>query len=113
MRININLTEEQEKAILTQFVSIEIYLQQMIDVRAWRIINNIVREYAKGNCKVEGITAQEQAIINAKLEDKIIVQPDRLPNKVKAIIVRRAKVKSAVEKIAEQELLDKPMKPIK
>lgn len=110
MQININITEEQEKAILTQFISIKAYLQQMIDNRAWRIMNNIVREYAKGNCKVMGVTTAEQAIIDAKLEDKIIVQPDRLPNEVKAIIVRRAKVKSAVEKIAEQEAEFKEVK---
>lgn len=103
MQININITSEQEKALLTQFVSIEAYLQQMIDNRAWRVMNNIVREYAKGNCKVIGVTGEEQAIINAKLSNKIIVQPDNLPDEVKQIIVRRADVKSAVEKIAEQE----------
>lgn len=103
MQININITEEQEKALLTQFVSIEVYLQQMIDNRAWRIMNNIVREYAKGNCKVIGITTAEQAIINAKMKDKIIVNVDNIPDKIKQIIVRRADVKSAVEKIAEHE----------
>ena len=103
MQININISSEQEKAILTQFVSIKIYLQQMIDNRAWRIINNIVKEYAKGNCNVVGVTKEEQTIINAKLSNKIIIQPDNLPNEVKQIIVRRADVKSAIEKIAEQE----------
>ena len=103
MQININITNEQGKAILTQFVSIKTYLQQMIDTRSWRIMNDIVREYAKGNCKVVGITAEEQTVINSKLSNKIIVQPDNLPDEVKQIIVRRADVKSAVEKIAEQK----------
>ena len=104
MQVNINISSEQEKAILTQFVSIEVYLQQMIDNRAWRIMNDIVREYAKGNCKVVGITAEEQMVINSKLSNKIIVQPDNLPDEVKQIIVRRADVKSAVEKIAEEKI---------
>ena len=103
MQININITSEQEKAILTQFISIEAYLQQMVDSRSWRIMNDIVKEYAKGNCNVVGVTKEEQTIINAKLSNKIIVQPDNLPEEVKQIIVRRAKVKSMVEKIAEQE----------
>ena len=103
MQININISGEQEKALLTQFVSIEAYLQQMIDARAWRIMNDIVREYAKGNCKVVGVTTEEQAMINARLENKIIVQPDNLPNEVKQIIVRRAEVKSMVDKIKEEK----------
>ena len=103
MQININITSEQEKALLTQFISIEAYLQQMIDGRAFKIMNDIVKEYAKGNCKVVGVTAQEQEIINTKLSNKIIVQPDSLPDEVKQIIVRRADVKTAVEKIAEQK----------
>ena len=113
MQVNINISSEQEKAILTQFVSIKVYLQQMIDNRAWRIMNYIVKEYAKGNCKVIGVTTTEQAIIDEKLKDKIIVNVDNIPNDVKEIIVRRADVKSAVEKIAEQELLDNPTKPTK
>ena len=104
MQVNINISNEQEKALLTQFVSIKIYLQQMIDNRAWRIMNDIVREYAKGNCKVIGVTTEEQTIINTKLSNKIIVQPDNLPKEVKQIIVKRADVKSVVEKIAEQEM---------
>lgn len=103
MQVNINISSEQEKAILTQFISIKVYLQQMINNRATRIMNNIVKEYAKGNCNVVGVTVEEQATINAKLEDKIIIQSDNLSNEVKQIIVRRADIKSAVEKIAEQE----------
>lgn len=107
MQINISLSEEQEKALLTQFVSIEAYLQQMIDNRAWRIMNDIAREYAKGNCEVVGVTVEEQAIINAKLKDKITVNSDNIPDEVKQIIVRRADVKSAIGKIAEQEEMHK------
>ena len=104
MQININISSEQEKAILTQFISIKTYLQQMIDNRAWRIMNDIVREYAKGNCKVIGVTIEEQAIITAKLKDKIIVNVDDIPNEVKEIIVRRANVKNMVEKIKEETI---------
>lgn len=103
MQVNINISEEQEKALLTKFISIEVYLQQMIDTRAWKIMGDIVREYAKGNCEIIGITTDEQAIIDEKLKDKIIVNADNIPNDVKEIIVRRADLKSAVDKIKEEK----------
>ena len=103
MQVNINISSEQEKAILTQFISIEVYLQQMIDTRSWRIVNYIVKEYAKGNCKVIGITTEEQAIIDTKLKDRIIINVDNIPNEVKRIIVKRADVKSMVDKIKEEK----------
>ena len=104
MQVNINISSEQEKAILTQFISIEVYLQQMINNRAIRIMNDIVKEYAKGNCKVVGITAEEQVIIDTKLKDKIIVNADDIPDEIKEIIIRRADVKSMVEKIKEEKI---------
>ena len=103
MKININISEEQEKAILTKFVSIEAYLQQMIDNRAWRIMNDIVRGYAKGQVELDVLTANEQKIFD-KIKNRIITNVDNLPKDVKALIVKRAKVKSAVEK-QEDEIL--------
>jgi len=100
MQININLSEEQIKALLTEYTSIKEYCQRVVENRANRIMEQIVRNYAD---KLEGVTTDEQAIINAKLAGKIIVKPDKLPEEVKRIIVRRAKVKSAIEKIKEQK----------
>jgi len=113
MQINISLSEEQIKALLTYYKTIESYVQTVVENRANRIVNDIVKDYANDKFEVAGITTTEQNIINTKLANKIVVQPDQLADEVKQIIVRRAKTKTMVEKIAAQELLENPIKPIK
>jgi len=108
MEININLTEEQIKALLTEYTSIEEYCQRVVENRANRIMMDIVKNYADN---LEGVTAEEQAIINNKLAGKIVVRPDKLPEEVKQIIVRRAKTKMMMQKIEEQKL-EETIKPI-
>jgi len=98
MQININLSEEQIKALLTEYTSIEEYCQRVVENRANRIMMDIVKKYADN---LEGVTAKEQAIINTKLDGKIVVRPDKLPEEVKQIIVRRAKTKTMAQKIKE------------
>jgi len=93
MQVNINLTEEQIKALLTEYTSIEEYCQRVVENRANRIMMDIVKKHADN---LEGVTAEEQAIINDKLAGKIVVRPDKLPKEVKQIIVRRAKTKTMV-----------------
>jgi len=107
MQINIELTEEQIKALLTEYTSIEEYCQRVVENRANRIMMDIVKNYADD---LEGVTVDEQAVINDKLAGKIVVKPDKLPDEVKQIIVRRAKTKTMVEKIAEQEAEFKEIK---
>jgi hypothetical protein len=103
MQININLTKEQIKALLTEYVSIEEYCQRIVENRANRIIIAIVKDYAKGKYDIEGVTVDEQAVINSKLANKIVVQSDKLPDDVKQIIVRRANIKTMADKIKEQK----------
>ena len=106
MQININLSEEQIKALLTVYVSIEEYCQRVVENRANRLCEEIVKDYADN---LEGVTVDEQTIITSGLAGKIIVKAEKLPKEVKQIIVRRSKVKSMIEKITEQELLEKPI----
>ena len=110
MQIEVNLSEEQIKALLTYYKTIESYCQTIVGNRANRIINDLVRDYAKGKFEVEGVTIDEQAIIDTKLVNKIVVQPDQIPEEVKKIIIRRAKTKTMVEKIAEKEAEFKEIK---
>jgi len=102
MQININLSEEQIKALLTVYVSIEEYCQRVVENRANRLCEEIVKDYADN---LEGVTVDEQAVITTNVAGKIIVKAEKLPEAVKQIIVRRAKVKSAVERIKEQEII--------
>jgi len=107
MQINLNLSEEQIKALLTEYTSIEEYCQRVVENRANRIMMDIVKNYAD---KLEGVTEEEQVLINDKLAGKIVVRPDKLPEEVKQIIVRRAKTKTMVQKIKEQEAEFKEIK---
>jgi len=100
MQIEINLSDEQIKALLTEYTSIEQYCQRVVENRANRIMEQIVKDYAD---KLEGVTSEEQTIINDKLAGKIVVRPDKLPEKVKKIKVRKAKTKTMVQKIKEQK----------
>jgi len=107
MQININLTEEQIKALLTEYTSIEEYCQRVVENRANRIMMDIVKNYADD---LEGVTAQEQATITSGLAGKIVVNAEKLPKEVKRIIVRRAKTKTMAQKIKEQEAEFKEIK---
>ena len=109
MQIEINLSEEQIKALLTVYVSIEEYCQRVVENRANRLCEEIVKKYADD---LEGVTGEEQTIITSGLAGKIVVNAGKLPDEIKQIVVRRAKTKTMVEKIAEQELLEKPIEPI-
>jgi len=106
MQIEIILSEEQIKALLTVYVSIEEYAQRVVENRANRLCEQIVKDYADD---LEGVTIDEQTVITSGLAGKIIVKAEKLPKEVKQIIVRRSKVKSMIEKITEQELLEKPI----
>ena len=101
MQININLTPEQEKALLTEYVSIQKYCQQIVENRANRIMEEIIKKFAND---LEGVTVDEQAVITSSIAGKIIIDTEKLSNVIKAIIIRRAKVKSMIEKNLEQEI---------
>ena len=100
MNIVINLTNEQQKALLTEYISIEIYCQRVVENRANRITQAIIKEYADN---LEGVTVNEQKTIDLEAAGKIIIDAEKLSEEVKQIIVRRAKAKTMIEKIAEQE----------
>jgi len=101
MQINLNLTDEQIKALLTEYTSIETWTERVVQKRANDIIEAIVKKHADD---LEGVTVEEQAIITSAMAGKIVVNAEKLPKEVKQIIVRRAKTKTMVEKIAEQEV---------
>jgi len=107
MQININLSTEQIKALLTEYTSIEEYCQRVVENRANRIMMAIVKKHADD---LEGVTTKEQAVITSAMAGKIVVNAEKLPNEVKQIIVRRAKTKTMVEKIKEQEEMFKEVK---
>jgi len=99
MQINLNLTEEQIKALLIEYTSIEEYCQRVVENRSKSIMMDIIKKYADN---LEGVTTEETSLITAATE-KIIVNAEKLPEEVQNIIVRRAKTKTMAQKILDQE----------
>jgi len=102
MNITINLTDEQIKALLTYYETIESYVQSVVESRANRIINELVKDYANKKFEVEGLTSAEEKVI-AK-QDRIITNTDKIPEEIKKIIIKRGILKTAKEKAKEEKV---------
>jgi len=102
MNITINLTDEQIKALLTCYKTIESYVQSVVENRANRIINELVKDYANKKFEVEGLTSTEKKVI-AK-QDRIITNTDKIPKEIKKIIIKRGVLKTAIEKAKEEKV---------
>lgn len=83
MGYTVDLLEEEEKALLTDMLSIQGWLDNAIHEKARRCIDQLVQDYS----------------------DK---QPQKLALEEKLRIVKEAKVKSAAERQAEFEAAMKP-----
>lgn len=103
MQIDISLADEQQKALLTAYTSIEEYIQRVVENRANRIIDDIVRDCADGKVSTVALAKTEQSLVDKATANKIVVRPDRLPKEVKALIVKKSIIPAMVEKIAAQE----------
>ena len=104
MQINITLTPEQEKALLTEHASIEQYTQAVIENRANRIIDDIVNNCTSGKVSIAPLSVEEQALVSKAVESRIVVRADRLPDEIKRLFVQKANIPTMVEKIRAQEL---------
>jgi len=109
MQITIHLSEEQQKALLTEYTSIEWYVQQVVANRANKIMDQIVCDYAGGKINADVLTETEQALMDTSVAGKIIVRSDHLPREVKAMIVKKANTTTMAEKVAAQILIEKPL----
>ena len=103
MNITITLTDAQTKALLSQYVTIGGYAQTVIENRANQIIEQIVKDNAEN---IVGVTNAERATIDAAVAGKLFVDSRRLPEAVKQIIVKRAPIKTMIEKVAAQVLAE-------
>lgn len=79
----VTLSEEEEKALLTDMISIQEWIDNAIHNKARQCIDNIVTQYS----------------------DK---QPGKISIEAKLAIVRSAKVKPAAERQAELEAMETP-----
>jgi len=103
MQINLNLTEEQIKALLTEYTSIEEYCQRVVENRANRIMMAIVKDYAMEKFELEPLSVDEQKILDDTLKGRFVFSVNKLNKAVKKIIVMKSNTKTMVQKIKEQK----------
>jgi len=103
MQIEINLSEEQIKALLTEYTSIEEYCQRVVENRANRLCKKIVKDYAMEKFELEPLSVDEQKILDDTLKGRFVFSVDKLNKAVKKIIVMKSNTKTMVEKIKEQK----------
>jgi len=103
MQVNLNLSDEQIKALLTEYTSIEKYCQRVVENRANQIMEKIVKDYAMEKFELEPLSVDEQKILDDTLKGRFVFSVDKLNKAVKKIIVMKSNTKTMVEKIKEQK----------
>jgi len=103
MQIDITLSEEQVKALLTEHINIEDYVQNILENRANRIIDSIVLGCANGDVATASLTVEEQADIDKLLNSRIITNVSSLPRDIKRLLVKKAVVPTAIERLVIEE----------
>jgi len=104
MNIDITLSDEQVKALKTQYASTEDYVQRIVTNRANQIMNDIARRCALGEVSVDLLSSEEQVMVDKILHTRIVAQADHVPTEIKNLLVRKARIPSMAEKIIAQEL---------
>ena len=100
----ISLMEEEEKALLTDMIFIQDWLDNAIHNKAGQCVDNVCHE-ALSEQEHKILTAEEKQQIVTQLasQGKIISTVKQMPENIKLEIVKKARVKSAAERQAELE----------
>ena len=98
----IELTPEQEKALLTDMVSIDEFIRNALLTRANRYINLICEKALKDETG-EILAEIDKANIENQIAalGKVIYGMEDLPDNIKTEIVQKASIKSAAERNEE------------
>ena len=102
------LLEEQERALLTDMISIQDWLNNAIHNKVRQWIDAVVEETVAN--EKELLDSADAIAIESLIKQsgiRLLIMPRELPNNIKAEIVKRSKVKSAADKNKEIEELEK------
>jgi polyhydroxyalkanoate synthesis regulator phasin len=104
----IELSTEEEKALLTDMLSVQDWLDNAIHEKARRCMDEVCGQALRDKAGTILTTEEKQAIV-AELanEGSIISTVKEMPEAIKRQIVSMARVKSAAEKNAEFEAVVK------
>ena len=97
----VNLLAEEEKALLTDMISIQDWLNNAISNKARQCVDSVCQE-ALSEQEHKILTAEEKQQIVTQLasQGKIISTVKQMPENIKLEIVKKARIKSAAERQA-------------
>lgn len=100
----IELSAEEEKALLTDILSLQEWLDNAIRNKARQCIDDVCRQALEDETDTVLTAVEKQGIVSAlATQGRIITTLKQLPEALKHQIVAAARVKSAAERQAEQE----------
>jgi hypothetical protein len=104
----IELSAEEEKALLTDMLSVQDWLDNAVHEKARRCVDEVCRQALEDSTDTI-LTRTEKQVVVAGLanEGKVISTVKQMPEAIKTQIVAMARVKSAAEKNAEFEAATK------
>ena len=109
MRYIVELTAEQEKALLTDMLDISLWIGNAIHNKARQCIDEVCRQALEDNTDTILTKAEKQEIVaSLAANGKVISTVKGLPETIKLDIVSKARVKSAAERQSEWEAKEKP-----
>jgi len=99
---SINLSEEQEKALLTNMMTIQSWIDNAIHNKARQCIDKVCEEALEDETDTI-LTRDEKGQIVAALatQGRVITTVKQMPESIKRQVVQLARVKSATERQAE------------
>ena len=100
----INLTEEEEKALLTDMISIQDWLNNAIFNKSRQMVDKVCEEALSDQTDIILTTTEKQDIVTQLASQGTIISTvKQMPENIKLEIVKKARVKSAAERQAELE----------
>ena len=102
--ITVSITDEEEKALLTDILSLQDWLDNAIHNKARQCIDDVCRQALEDETNTVLTAVEKQGIVSAlATQGRIITTVKQLPADIKAQIVSNARVKTAAERQAELE----------
>lgn len=100
----INLSAEEEKALLTDMISVQEWLDNVIHDKARKCIDRVATQALEDSTDKILTKAEKQQVVSAlAAQGKIITTVKQIPEIIKYQIVAKARVKSAAKRNAEVE----------
>ena len=102
MNYTVTLSEEQEKALLTDMGSIQDWLNNAIHNKARQMVDKICDKALSDQTDTILTSTEKQEIVTLLAsQGKIISTVKQMPENIKLEIVKKARIKSAAEREAE------------